>query len=65
MRFNHSVEYHRFLKNRIDKPINETVQFDVRNVGKHELRLAAAVGGFSPEALLLGGEEKLFVRCEK
>lgn len=65
MSFEHRVEHDRFLQTRIDEEIDETVQFDVRDVGEDELRLAATAGGFSPEALLLGGEEKLFVRCEQ
>jgi hypothetical protein len=63
MSFDHRVEYRRFTQTRIDEPIDETVQFDVRDAGEDELRLAATAGGISPEALLLGGEEKLFIRC--
>lgn len=70
MRFDHGVEYHRveyhrFLQNRIDEAIDETVQFDVRDISDDAFRLVATTGGFSPEALLISGEEKLFVRCEK
>lgn len=63
MSFDHRVEFRRFTETRIDEPIDETVQFDVRDVGDEEFRLAATKGGFSPEALFLGGAEKLFVRC--
>ncbi|WP_299410364.1 hypothetical protein [uncultured Roseobacter sp.] len=64
MSFDHRVEYRRFTQTRIDEPIDETVQFDVQDAGDDELRLAATAGGFSPEALLLGGEERVFIRCE-
>lgn len=64
MRFDHRVEHDRFLQVRIDEQIDKTVQFDLQDVGNEELRLVATAEGFSPEALLLGGTEKLFVKCE-
>ena len=64
MSFNHRVEYDRFRQDLQSGVINETVQFDLKDVDGSELRLAATSGGFSPEALFLGGAEKLFVRCE-
>ena len=64
MSFDHRVEFRRFTETRIDEPIDEAVQFEVRDASGDELRLAATAGGFSPEALFLGGAEKLFVRCE-
>ncbi|MEQ9145563.1 MAG: hypothetical protein RLO08_14515 [Parvibaculaceae bacterium] len=63
MSFDHRVEYDRFLRSLQSDAINETAQFDLKNVDGSELRLAATSGGFSPEALFLGGAEKLFVRC--
>lgn len=63
MSFNHRVEYDRFRQDLQSGAINETVQFDLKDVDGSELRLAATSGGFSPEALFLGGTEKLFVRC--
>ncbi|RCK45961.1 hypothetical protein TH25_17100 [Thalassospira profundimaris] len=63
MSFNHRVEYDRFRQDLQSGVINETVQFDLKDVDGSELRLAATSGGFSPEALFLGGAEKLFVRC--
>lgn len=63
MTFDHRVEYDRFLDRRREGPINETAQFDVVNADGESLRLAATTGGFSPEAMFLGGEEKLLVRC--
>ena len=63
MSFNHRVEYDRFRQDLQSGAINETVQFDLKDVDGSELRLAATSGGFSPEALFLGGAEKLFVRC--
>ena len=63
MSFNHRVEYDRFRQDLQSGAINETVQFDLKDVDGSELRLAATSGGFSPEALFLGGAEKLFARC--
>ena len=63
MSFNHRVEYDRFRRDLQSGAINETVQFDLKDVDGSELRFAATSGGFSPEALLLGGAEKLFIRC--
>jgi len=63
MSFDHRVEYDRFRQDLQSGAINETVQFDLKDVDGSELRLAATSGGFSPEALFLGGAEKLFVRC--
>jgi hypothetical protein len=63
MNFDHRVEYDRFRQNLRSGAINETAQFDLKDIDGSELRLAATTGGFSPEALLLGGAEKLFVRC--
>lgn len=63
MSFNHRVEYDRFRQELQSGVINETVQFDLKDVDGSELRLAATSGGFSPEALFLGGVEKLFIRC--
>ncbi|MCG8357096.1 MAG: hypothetical protein MI920_16150 [Kiloniellales bacterium] len=63
MSFDHRVEYDRFLQLLQSGTISETAQFDLKNVNGSELRLAATSGGFSPEALFLGGAEKLFVRC--
>ena len=63
MSFDHRVEYDGFRRDFRNDVINETVQFDLEGVDASELRLAATTGGFSPEALLLGGAEKLFVRC--
>jgi len=63
MSFNHRVEYDRFRQDLQSGSINETVQFDLKDVDRSALRLAATSGGFSPEALFLGGAEKLFVRC--
>jgi|GEM_PF-2019771 len=63
MSFDHRVEYDRFRHDLQSGAINETVQFDLKDVDGSELRLAATSGGFSPEALFLGGAEKLFVRC--
>lgn len=62
--FDRRVEYADFLGQLRDGSIDETVQFDLIGVDTSELRLAATSGGFSPEALFLGGAEKLFVRCE-
>jgi hypothetical protein len=63
MNFYHRVEYDRFRQDLQSGAINETVQFDLKDVDGSELRLAATSGGFSPEALFLGGAEKLYVRC--
>ncbi len=63
MTFDQRVEYDDFLGRLRDGPIDETVQFDIKKIDRSELRLAATGGGFSPEALFLGGAEKLFVRC--
>ena len=63
MTFDRRVEYDSFRGRLHDGPIDETVQFDLKKVGGTELRLAASGGEFSPEALFLGGAEKLFVRC--
>lgn len=63
MSFNHRVEYDRFRQDLQSGAINETVQFDLKDADGSELRLAATSGGISPEALFLGGAEKLFVRC--
>ncbi len=63
MSFNHRVEYDRFRQDLQSGAINETVQFDLKDVDGSELRLATTSGGFSPEALFLGGAEKLFFRC--
>ncbi len=65
MSFNHRVEYDPFRQDLQSGAINETVQFDLKDVDGSELRLAATSGGFSPEALFLSGAEKLFVRCEE
>ena len=63
MNFNHRVEYDRLLTKIRDGAIDETVQFELRSVDTSALRLAATGGGFTPEALFLGGAEKLFVQC--
>jgi len=46
------------------RPINETFQFDLIELQAEEMRLAST-GGFSSGMFLLGGEEKLFVRCSE
>jgi hypothetical protein len=63
MTFDHRVAYDDFLSRLRTGPIEETVQFEFVRVTSSELRLAATSGAFSPEALFLGGAEKLFVRC--
>lgn len=63
MTFDQRVEYDDFLGRLRDGPIDESVQFDLKKIDRSEFRLAATGGGFSPEALFLGGAEKLFVRC--
>lgn len=63
MTFDRKVELSRLTGRLLSSPISETVQFDLQGVDGSELRLAATGGGFSPEALFLGGAEKLFVRC--
>ena len=63
MSFNQRVEYDSFRQDFQSGSINETVQFELKDVDGSKLRLAATSGGFSPEALFLGGAEKLFVRC--
>lgn len=63
MSFSHRVEYDSFRRDFHSGSIDETVQFELESVDGSELRLAATSGGFSPEALFLGGAEKLFVRC--
>lgn len=63
MTFDRRVEYNSFLGGLREGPIDETVQFDVEGVNGSELRLTATGGGFSPAALILGGSEKLLVRC--
>ena len=63
MTFDNRVEYDSFLRDFRSGTINETVQFELEDVDGSELRLSATSGGFSPEALFLGGAEKLFVRC--
>ena len=63
MSFNHRVEYDRFRQDLQSGAINETVQFELKNVDGSELGLAATSDGFSPEALFLGAAEKLFMRC--
>lgn len=63
MTFDHKVELSRVTGRLLEGPIDETVQFDLKKVDGSELRLAVTGGGFSPEALFLGGAEKLFVRC--
>ena len=63
MTFNHRVEYDSFLADLRSDAIAETVQFELEGVDGSELRLSATSGGCSPEALLLEGAEKLFVRC--
>lgn len=63
MSFNHRVEFSRATRRIRSGAINETVQFELEGFDGSELRLAATGGGFSPEALFLGGAEKLFVRC--
>lgn len=63
MTFDYKVELSRLTGRLLSGPISETVQFDLQGVDGSELRLAATGGGFSPEALFLGGAEKLFVRC--
>ena len=42
---------------------DQRVEYDLKKIDRSEFRLAATGGGFSPEALFLGGAEKLFVRC--
>ncbi len=64
MSFSHRIEYDDFLQGLRDGAIDETVQFELQSIARSELRLAATGGGFSPEALFLGGAEKLFMRCE-
>lgn len=44
------------------RPINETFQFDLIELQAEEMRLAST-GGFTSGMFLLGGDEKLFVRC--
>lgn len=63
MTFDRRIEYDDFLSRLRQGPIDETVQFDLKSITPSELRLAATGGGFSPEALFLGGAERLFVRC--
>lgn len=63
MNFDHRVEYDRFRQDLRSGDVDETVQFDLKSVTDSELRLAATGGGISPEALFLGGAEKLFMRC--
>lgn len=63
MSFNHRVEFSRATQRIRSGAIDETVQFELEDVAGSELRLAATGGGLSPEALFLGGAEKLFVRC--
>lgn len=63
MSFNHRVEYDRFRQDLRSGDIDETVQFELKSVTDSELRLAATGGGISPEALFLGGAEKLFMPC--
>jgi hypothetical protein len=63
MNFDHRVEYDDFLGSLREGAIDDTLQFDLNDVTASELRLAATSGAFSPEALFLGGAEKLFVRC--
>ena len=63
MSFNHRVEFSRATQRIRSGAIDETVQFELEGVEGSELRLSATSGGFSPEALFLGGTEKLFVRC--
>jgi len=65
MSFNHRVEFSRATQKIRSGAINESVQFELGDVGKSELRLSATSGGFSPEALFLGGAEKLFIRCRE
>lgn len=64
MSFNHRVEFSRATQRIRSGAINETVQFELEDVDGAELRLSATGSGFSPEALFLGGAEKLFVRCD-
>lgn len=64
MNFDNRVEYDSFRRDFRSGAINETVQFELEDVDGSELRLSATSGGFSPEALFLGGAEKLFVRCD-
>jgi len=64
MTFDHRVAYDDFLTRLRTGPIEETVQFELERVTPSELRLAATPGAFSPEALFLGGAEKLFVPCQ-
>lgn len=63
MTFDHRVEYDGFTQRLRSGAIDETAQFELKSVNGSELRLAATTGGFSPEALFLGGAEKLFVKC--
>ncbi len=63
MNFDHRVEYDRFRQDLRSGAVDETVQLDLKSVTDSELRLAATGGGISPEALFLGGAEKLFTRC--
>lgn len=53
--FDRRVEYDGFLGRLRDGAIDETMQFDLKEVDSSVLRLAATGGGFSPE--------KLFLRC--
>ena len=63
MSFNHRVEFSRATRRIRSSAIDETVQFELEDVDGSELRLSATSGGFSPEALFLGGVEKLLIRC--
>ena len=61
--FDYRVEYDRLRKKLRAGPIDETVQFELKEARETELRLAAIGGGFSPGRLFLGGAEKVFVGC--
>ena len=61
--FDYHVKYDRLRRKLREGAIDETVQFDLKDVNSSDFRLAAIGGGFSPGKLFLGGAEKLFVRC--
>lgn len=62
MSFDEKVEQS-FTSGGIERqPINETFQFDLIELEAEEMRIAST-GEFSSGMFLLGGDEKLFVRC--
>ncbi len=61
--FSRRVKYDRLRRKLRVGSVDETVQFNLKDVDGSGLRLAAIRGGFSPGRLFLGGEDKLFVRC--